>query len=150
MVFQMHIYQSFEETKFKAPIFITSFFASVFCYLNASNEQTNLAVGSAALLYGLSLISEVWMLLDPAECFSTKLFKGTIFLDGLVSIVLGINLVSAKKYIFPANQTIRICAISAIVFFIDLLLYYWVRPPAAHLHNQEDNLKEMDVGGSKK
>lgn len=146
----MHIYESFEETKFKAPIFIASFLASVFCYLNANDEQTNVAVGSAALLYGLSLISEVWMLLDPGESFRAKLFKGTIFLDGLVAIALGINLVSAKKHIFPANHTIMICAISAIVFLIDLLLYYWVRPPATHLNNQEDNLKEMDVGGFEK
>lgn len=154
-MFRIHIYQSFDETKFKAPAFVASFFASVYCYDKVSsqiadNAQTNIAIGSAVLLYGISLVSEVWMLLNHKEKFIEKLFKGIVFWDGVVAIALGINLINSENSIIPAKCTIMVCAIAAAIFFVDGLLYFWVRPPETHLNTREENLKKMDIGGPNK
>lgn len=136
-------------------MFVASFFASVYCYNKVSSQptdsaQTNITVGCAVLLYGLSLVSEVWMLLNNEDAFLKKLFRGIIFWDGVAAIVLGVNLISSQASILSADSTIMLCAVSAFIFFVDGLLYYWVRPPETHLGSQEEQLKNMEVGRTQK
>lgn len=145
----MHIYPTFAETIIKTALTFLSFVLSVFCYKgdtisDLAPDQTLLAFGGSVMMYGLSLMIEVCMLLDPKNPLLKKLVVGSIFVDGLLAMICGFIHIFAPASL-AVNTTFIICVIPVVIYIMDFLLFYLIKPPDIQNGEPEDQLKEVGV-----
>lgn len=96
------------------------------------------------MMYGLSLVVEVCVLLDPRKPFLKKLVVGSVFVDGFIAAARGvIHVFSPGK--FTVETTFIVCLIPVVIYIADFALFYFVPPSGIQNGAQEDNLKDVDV-----
>ena len=96
------------------------------------------------MMYGVSLVIEVCMLLDPQKPLLKKLVVGAVFIDGLVAAARGIVHVFAPTK-FAVDTTFIICFIPVVIYISDFALFYLIKPPEIQSGGQEDSLRDVDV-----
>lgn len=95
-------------------------------------------------MYGISLMVEVCMLLDPKKPLLKKLVVGSVFSCGVVAMIRGIVHVFAPIK-FSVETTFIVCFIPVVIYIADFALFYLIKPPDIQNGEQEDFLKDVSV-----
>lgn len=95
-------------------------------------------------MYGISLMIEVCMLLDPKKPLLKKLVVGSVFSCGAFAMIRGLFHVF-KPSKFSVHTTFIVCFIPVVIYIADLALFYLIKPPDIQNGEQEDFLKDVSV-----
>lgn len=155
---RMHIYNSFHESLVKTLLFLIAFLVSVLPLFlgepmhlqNTSDYATvdsYITEGGALIVYGISLIAEVCMLLDPKDFLFKKLLTGSILVIGTVMTALGFVLIFLPQ-LYLSRQIITVIGSCPIVIYVfDTIIFYLAKPPTeASSIGQESKLNNIRVG----
>lgn len=109
--------------------------------------DANTAIGGALIVYGISLIAEICMLLDPNDYLSKKLLTGSILLIGVIMTVFGFaQIFTPQLSASPVVITVFGC-FSILIYVFDTIAFYLAKPPnRTSSTGQEAKLKNIQVG----
>lgn len=112
-----------------------------------SQADSNIAIGGALIVYGISLIAEICMLLDPNDYLSKKLLTGSILLIGVIMTVFGFaQIFTPQLSASPIVITVFGC-FSILIYVFDTIAFYLAKPPnRTSSTGQEAKLKNIQVG----
>ena len=168
IISRMHIYDTFYESLIKTLLFLVAFLVSVLPLFitdletipnsaNLSEVSTNIstidetdsyiAAGGALIVYGISLIAEVCMLLNPCDYLSKKLLTGSVLLIGAVMTAFGfVQIFTPKLSVSPLLITV-IGSISVLIYIVDTITFYLAKPLNKYSSKgQESEIKNIYVG----
>lgn len=153
----MHIYNSFHESLIKTLLFLVAFLVSVLPLFhgktthiqtsaNSTDVNSYIAEGGALIVYGISLIAEVCMLLDPKDFLSKKLLTGAVLFIGAVMTSFGFVLIFLPQLFVPPRLITAIGALSVVIYFLDTTIFYLAKPlTKTSSIGQESKLKNIHV-----
>lgn len=114
---------------------------------NTSQADARIAIGGALIVYGISLIAEICMLLNPNDYLSKKLLTGSILLLGVIMAVFGFAKIFTPQ-MHVSSVTIMVFGwLSVLIYVFDTIAFYLAKPPnKASSNGQESKLKNIYVG----